>query len=212
MAHLPSNSQSEPGNTRVAVLGTLTEFTSDPLPFDAQALVKLVLDIQPDLLCLDLTPDEWQRRDFGGLPQEYRQALLPLADASDLVVAPVGTGSQPESQTPAGWRGWLTRVARRGLALLQRSAPGPAALNAGWRHELANWLYDLIVSLAGKGAADFRESHMHSLAGNILSAARNDPGAHILVVVNLQYCHHLRPMLREQPGIEVVPFDQLSIH
>ena len=60
--------------TTVAVLGTLAEFHSEPIPYDLAALVKLVSDIQPDLLCLDMTEEQWRTQDFGGLPPEYRKA------------------------------------------------------------------------------------------------------------------------------------------
>ncbi len=208
---IPIQSGHSQGDTRVAVLGTLTEFTDEPLPYDMQALLQLVQEIHPDLLCLDLSPTEWQERDFGGLPQEYRQALLPLAESSDIVVVPIGTGDQPGVIQPTGWRGWLTSLARQALAYLQRTAPDPAAMNSGWRHELANGLYDFTAWLAGKQVGNYRMAHIQSLARNIIDIARYDPGAQILVVVNLQYCHHIRPMLREQPGIKVVPYEQLSV-
>ena len=195
--------------TYVAVLGTLTEFTDEPLPYDMRSLIQLVRQIHPDLLCLDLSPAQWQRREFGGLPREYREALLPLSDSSDLVVVPIGTGEDPESRPLTGWKGWLAGLARKGLAFIQRTAPDPAALNSGWRHEAANFLYDLTVSLAGWHYEKFRMEHIENLTANIIRVARNDPGAKILAVVNLQYCHHIRPMLREQPGIEVVSYDQL---
>jgi uncharacterized protein len=52
-----------------------------------------VRDIQPDLLCLDILPEQWERRDFSALPPRYRQALLPLAEQSDIVIVPVGGGA-----------------------------------------------------------------------------------------------------------------------
>lgn len=195
---------------RVAVLGTLTEFSQEPLPTDLQLLVDLVQEIHPDLLCLDLSLAEWQSRNFGGLPQEYRDALLLLAESSDIVVVPIGTGEQPEIPMLTGWRGWLARLARSGLGYLQRTTQDPAAMNSGWRHELANWLYDLRVKLAGRDVEQQRMEHIHSLAANIYNVAHLDPGTRILVIVNLQYCHHIRPILRSQKGIEVVAYDQLS--
>ena len=47
-------------STRVAVLGTLAEFHREPIPYDLAALVRLVTDLGPDLLCLDMTPEQWQ--------------------------------------------------------------------------------------------------------------------------------------------------------
>src|SRR5512141_817836 len=94
-----------PTCTQVAVIGTLTEFHQEPLPYKLKALVKLVTDLRPDLLCLDITPDQWQRRDFADLPPEYREALLPLAHQTDMVVVPIGDVQPLEEPQAAGWRG-----------------------------------------------------------------------------------------------------------
>ena len=203
--------ESEYPLTRIAVLGTLTEFNQTPLPYDMQALVDLVIALQPDLLCLDMTQEQWEQRNFDGLPAEYRAALLPLADSSDIVVVPVGSGALLQTQAAGGWRSSLIRLARVGLAFLQRTAPGPEAINSGWRHDLANYLYDFSVNLAGEQARTQRMAYIHQLAQTILRVARHDPGAHILVVVNVQFCHHIRPLLRTQQDIEVVSFKKLYV-
>lgn len=56
--------------TQIAVLGALAEFHRDPLPYDLAALVALVAEINPDLLCLDISPEQWQRQDFSSLPAD----------------------------------------------------------------------------------------------------------------------------------------------
>ena len=48
--------------TQIAVLGTLAEFHQDPLPYDLEALVDLVAEINPDLLCLDISLAQWQQQ------------------------------------------------------------------------------------------------------------------------------------------------------
>ncbi len=201
----------EPPITRtiVAVLGTLTEFHHEPLPYNLKALVNRVTDLQPDLLCLDITPDQWQRRDFAALPREYREALLPLAQQTDIVVAPIGE-TQPlaEPQAP-GWRGRTIALLRQGLIGLQHTSSDPAALNQGWRHHVANELYDSIARLAGQNVRHTWHAHTAHLTQRVLETARHDPGCRILVVVNVRYCHHLRPALQQYPEIDVVPYSHL---
>ena len=80
-------------------------------------------------------------------------------------------------------------------------------MNSGWHHELANWLYDLTVKLADRGVEQQRMTHIQSLAVNIYNVAHLDPRGRILMVVNLQYCHHIRPILRKQAGIEVAAYE-----
>jgi hypothetical protein len=195
--------------TRVAVLGTLAEFHRRPIPFDLPALAQLVADLNPDLLCLDMTPAQWQQGDVGGLPPEYTEALIPLANQTDIVVVPIGGEHPPDEPTAAGWRGRIIVLMRHWLAAIQQTAPGPAAVNQGWRHDLSNLLYHLIALVAGGQAEEQWQVHRHHLAQQVLELARRDPGRRVLVVVNVRHCHHIRPALRNYAEIEVVPYTEL---
>lgn len=194
--------------TRVAVLGTLAEFHCEPIPYDLAALVRLVTDLGPDLLCVDMTSEQWQRRDFGGLPPEYRDALLPLAHQTDIVVVPIAGRNPPQEPAAPGWRGKIIALLRQWLAYLQRTAPGPDAINGGVRHFLANVFYYLSVSLAGRDARRAVRSHTDHLIQKVLELVQHDPGRRVLVVVNVQHCHHIRPALR-QHRIRVVRYPEL---
>ena len=203
------DNQSPMTRTAVAVLGTLTEFHPEPLPYNLKALVKLVTRLQPDLLCLDITPDQWQRRDFADLPSEYREGLLPLAQQTDIVVVPIGEAQPLEEPTATGWRGRIIALLRRGLIWLQHTSPDPAAINQGWRHHVANELYDTIAWLGGQDVRHLWHAHTAYLTQRILDTARRDPGCRLLVVVNVRYCHHIRPALKKYPEIDTVSYLQL---
>jgi hypothetical protein len=194
--------------THVAVLGTLAEFHPSAIPYDMQALVDLVVDVHPDLLCLDMSPEQWRRGDFGDLPPEYREALLPLAGQSNIVVVPVG-GDGAEETALTGWQGRLVGWLRTRLAALQQTAPGLDAINRGWRHDLGNLIYHLIAGLSPGEGQQRRAEHLATLRDRVVQAARRDPGARMLVVVNIQYCHLLRPELQKYPDIDVVSYHEL---
>jgi hypothetical protein len=195
--------------TRVAVLGTLAEFHRESIPYDLGALVQMVADLGPDLLCLDITRDQWQRRDFSDLPPEYRDALLPLASQTDIVVVPIAGDHPPQEPTAIGWRGMMIGLFRGWLAAIQRTMSSPAAANQGWRHEIANLLYHLIALLAGGKALKEWQTHREQLIQQVLEVVKRDPGRRVLVVVNLRHCHHIRPELRKHPEVEVVPYSRL---
>jgi hypothetical protein len=195
--------------TPVAVLGTLAEFHEEPIPYDLNALVRLVSRLHPDLLCLDMTPKQWQQRDFGGLPPEYREALLPLAYQTDIVVAPVANDNPPLESSAPGWRGRLIHLIRSWLAFLQRTAPSPDSINQGLRHHLADLFYSLSAWLAGSATRRKLKEHTDRLTESVLELARRDPGARILVVVNVRHCHIIRAALKKYPEIQVVKYSDL---
>ena len=211
------------GPTPVAVVGTLAEFRPEPTPYDLATLVEFVRVIGPDLLCLDMTLDQWRRRDFGGLPPEYREALLPLAHQTDIVVVPIGSGVGSEgSTTPmvgmpgrGGWRNWFFVRLRAAVGSLQRGAQTPVAVDRGIRHWLAELLYhalDWLERGSGLGGASTRHSaaaHRDDLAERIVELARRDSGRRILVVVNARYCHALRRALQQSSEVELVGYADL---
>ena len=190
--------------TPVAVLGTLTEFHREPIPYDMAALVELVAYLDPDLLCLDIAPEKWEQQDFSDLPAEYQEALLPLAHQTDMVVVPIG-----QDPPTSGWRGAIIKIMRRLLAYLQRTAPGPQSINQGPRHTIANLLYDIINRLAGGDVRRALRAHTDELTQAVLDVAERDPGSRVLVVVNVQHCHHIRHRLEHRPQIESVRYSQL---
>lgn len=196
--------------TPIAVLGTLAEFHRQAIPYDLATLVRLVASLHPDLLCLDLAPEQWRARDFAGLPPEYHEALVPLAYQTDIVVVPIGQQRQPADLWAPGWRGWLIRGLRSGLATIYRLAPGPAAVNQGLYHFLADLLYELSAWLAGRTARQTWKAHTDHLVRQVLAVAERDPGCRILVAVNVRHCHHIRHALRRLPDqIQVVSYSEL---
>lgn len=199
---------SMPG-TPVAVLGTLADFHREPIPYNLSALMRYVERLRPDLLCLDMTPEEWKTQDFASLPPEYREALVPLAQQTDIVVIPVAD-ERPRPEVPMrGWRASAAEWIKRALASLQRTASSPEAINQGIRHELANLLYHILADFNTKDARESVNVHASRLARNVSKAARRDPGRRILVVVNVRFCHLVRRSLRSDPEVHVVRYQEL---
>lgn len=195
--------------TRVAVLGSLAEFHEKAVAFNLKALLDLVVEAHPDLLCLDIDPGMWQGGEFDTLPPEYRKALIPLSERSDIVVVPIGEYRQSGREQLSGWRGGLVRWLRSSLSKLQRTAPNPEAVNYGWRHDLANLLYALIDWLNNRDRRVEHEEHARHLIQRIRQVVARDPGVKVLVVVNVRYCHIIRPALRTDPNIIQVSFQEL---
>jgi hypothetical protein len=203
-----SSSEAVP-STPVAVLGTLAEFHREPIPYNLTALVQLATSLRPDLLCLDMTIDQWRQRAFEDLPPEYRDGLLPLADQTDIVVVPVAGDRPPKTVVSSGWQKPIIALLRRWLATLQRSAPGPDAVNSGPRHFIADVLYTVSDALAGRRTWQAHRAHADLLVRHVLKTARRDPQCRVLVVVNVRYCHQIRQALRTYPEVQVVHYTDL---
>jgi hypothetical protein len=206
MAH---RAEREAPPTRVAVIGTLAEFHREPIPYDLAALVRLVRQQRPDLLCLEITTEQWASGAFDDLPAEYRDALIPLADQTDIVVVPVAGAAPPAEPVATGLRGATIRMLRQLLAYLQRTMGGPAAASHGPRHDVATALYWLIAAVAGHGALRAWRCHTERLAARIGEAARRDPGCRILVAINVRHCHHVKRALRRRTELRLVPYQRL---
>jgi hypothetical protein len=195
--------------TRVAVLGTLAEFHNGAIPFDMSSLLELAANVNPEFLCLDITPQQWRDRDFDTLPPEYREALLPLALQTDMVVAPIGGAINWTVEAMAGWRHKAIDRLRSWISAIQRRAPSPEALNRGWRHELVNTLYYATRRLTKGDRRQVARTHAEHLTEQVLAMSERDPGARLLVVVNVQYCHLIRQRLREHDEVIVTDFSEL---
>jgi hypothetical protein len=103
----------------------------------------------------------------------------------------------------------VIKILRLWLASLQRTAPGPDAVNQGLRHLVADLLYSLSAWLAGPRTSQKLRNHTNHLTQAVMELAHRDPEARILVVVNVRHCHIIRAALRKYPEIQVVKYSDL---
>ncbi|HKZ83932.1 MAG TPA: hypothetical protein VJ793_09800 [Anaerolineae bacterium] len=195
--------------SRVAVLGTLSDLHRQSIAYDLKVLARLIKEIQPDLLCAEIRRDHWETGDVARMPVEYREALLPVCKRSDIVLVPIA-GTQGESPVESrGLRAALVGVLNWQLRLMQRLAGTPEAINSGAFGVMCSWMCGLIAWAGGPEARRAWAAANGRILQNVLDAVRRDPGRRVLVTVDCRRRHLLDRRLRAFGEIEVVEFHQL---
>lgn len=184
--------------TRLAILGTMSDLHSQPIAYDLARLKKIVADIAPDLLCAEITRDDWERDDFSRASLDVREALTPVVAATDIVLIPVApTPEQYSDFMPdSGWRRRLVRIFDRFLRWGQIQADDVEVVNGLWFGAFCHtvcWLSEIFWTAPDRAAW---EKQNEELAGNILRAVKRDGGRRVLVAVQCQRLHRLLPLLR----------------
>lgn len=196
------------------MLGTLAELHREPIQYDLRTLRRLVKDLQPDLLCAEIHPDDWQSGELSRLPPEYRETLVPLSRRTDIIIIPVSGMRERELFAPRGerlpgFRSLVVRLLNGQLWLMQRLANGPQAINSG----LFGWMCDCVCRFtAWVGGPQVQQSWdqaNQAIVKNVLGVVRRDPGRRVLVTVDCRRRHRLEQALRHLPEVELVDYRHL---
>lgn len=200
--------------SRVAILGTLAELHLEPIQYNLKVLRRLVKDIQPDLLCAEIHPDDWQVGELTSLPPEYREALVPLSRRTDIIIVPVSGSRERELFVPRGerlavLRSLIVRLLNGQLRLMQRLANGPGAINSGFFGWMCDDVCRFTAWVCGQQAQQAWEQANQAIVNNILNAIQRDPGQRVLVTVDCRRRHQLDQALRRLPEVELVDYRHL---
>lgn len=198
--------------TRIALLGTLSDLHTQPIRYDLAELARIVADVQPDLLGVEVERDEFERDDLTRAPIEVRDALVPLARRSDIVVVPIGAASGEELRAPHATlrvRAVLIRALDGALMWVQTLANGAREVNSAIVSHTCGLICHLEEHASGaRGRRAWKTTNEKMLA-NIIAIARRDPCARILVAVQCRRKHWLEPKLRRAPEIALVNYWEL---
>lgn len=198
------------GKTRIALLGTLSELHRQAIRYDLNELRRIVAEVQPDLLGLELERAEFERGDLAHASVEVREALVPVAQRSDTVIVPVGAASSDELRaTRIGYRSTLVRLLDAVLSLVQRTANDARRVNSAVVSHACGLICHMEERACGElGRAAWQRTNEHILA-NIREMTGRDPGTRVLVAVQCRRKHWLEPKLRKLPDVELVNFWEL---
>jgi hypothetical protein len=200
--------------TRIAILATLSNLHRQPIRYDLAELSRIVTRVQPDLLGVEIERDDFERDDLARAPVEVREALIPLARHSDIVVVPIGAGLEEELRAPRqGWLlglraaliHWLDGV----LTQMQIWANGAREVNSAIVSHACGLICHLEEHTCGEGGRRAWQAANRKMLENIVAMAQRDPQARILVALQCRRKHWLEPKLRRLPDIELVNYWEL---
>ena len=198
--------------TRLAILGTMSDLHRQPISYDLKCLEKIIADISPDLLCAEITMEDWERDDLSKAALEVREALTPVIASTDIVLIPVApTREEYANFTPAsGWRQQLVQTFDRLLRWGQIRADDAKTVNGPWFGAFCHtvcWLTEMFWT--GKDRARW-ERQNQELVENVIRAVQRDRGRRVLVTVQCQRLHRLVPLLRARDDLfKIVGYQNL---
>ena len=195
--------------TRVALLATMGALHAEPLAYDLNCLQTLVIELSPDLLCAEVTQQEWENRDYAKTGLELRQALEPAVRLTETVLVPVAPSPDrfEDFVAPPGWRQDLVQTFDRWLRWGQRKAGNPQAIHGMLFESFCHTLC-LMTEMAWSPEERAAWEHQNkALAEAILDIAHRDPGRRVLVAVQCQRFRKLEPILKGyRDEIELVDY------
>ncbi len=196
--------------TRIALLGTLSDLHKQPIRYDLDELKRIVTELQPDLLGVEAERGEFERDELSRAPVEISEALVPLARRSDMVVVPIGAGSNMELHASNG--GLPAAVIRRldaMIARVQKTANDARKVNSALISSTCGLICHLEEYVCGEQGRQAWEATNQKMLANILAMVQRDPAARVLVAVQCRRKHWLEPKLLRRSEIELVDYWEL---
>ena len=175
----------------------MSDLHRQSISYDLNCLQQIIADVSPDLLCAEITVQDWEQGDFSKAALEVREALAPVIASTDIVMIPVvPSPKQYTDFTPdSGWRRRLVRTFDRLLRWGQIQADDARTVNGPWFGAFCHtvcWVTESLWNASDRGAW---ERQNQELAENIVRAVQRDSGRRVLVAVQCQRLHRLIPLL-----------------
>ena len=208
---ITTNENDQPTN-RVAVLGVLADIHSEAVQYDLKPLRKLILAIQPDLICAEIHWVDWLSGNLTAVPRAIRETIVPLCRRTDMVIIPVGGSALKELGIPTADSFLMGQVIRT-LNGLQRISSAvinhPASINSAAYSLCCNLTCAVELSLCGQTAKKVWQEANDTIFKNILETLSRDPGRRVLVTVDCRRRQWLIKQLSQTPQVEFVHHSEL---
>jgi hypothetical protein len=202
----------------VVVLGTLHQMHAQVPAYDNTALGRAIEHLKPDVLCVELQPDDLATRPAEKTKQEYPAVIYPLIDRHHYRIYAMEPAEPLYSTILAPYRGTTEafhaaqpvqaeafgKYADGLYAVLKTHWSSPAAVNDEATDAALRAKHVLQEALMGPGEHAGWEAWNNHFLQVILRAARENPGRRIVVTVGAEHGYWLRERLRDTAGVTLL--------
>ncbi|MCB1022933.1 MAG: hypothetical protein KDB79_00985 [Acidobacteria bacterium] len=199
----------------VFVLSTLHQYHETSKYYSFEELSRIVEEIDPDILAVELTADDLKSRKDQKVKQEYQRSIFPLIEKHKYQAVPLEPAeplfsallklykeSSDENQAKSPQKVEAFSVYSNSLYdHLFKQWDSPRDVNSKMTDTLFELKHDFQNALFGeKEAKVWNDWNTHFLE-TITKAAEQNRGKKILVVVGVEHSYWLRGHLRKEAGV-----------
>jgi hypothetical protein len=219
--YVAATPRAEGERTQVFVLGTLYKRHEAVPRYDLPALRRAITAIRPDALVLDVTPEELATRKVWPGKIEYPGVVFPFIDAGRYRVYPAEPAPPMFSEIVDSIAGAIETLAREqpdvsaGLQRFKDATYG--ALYASWQSpaDVNSEMTDSVMAgkqalesrLVGPAMLDGGERWNRHVLDVIRTAARENRGRRVLVLVGIENRHWFMDHLRDESDVELIDME-----
>lgn len=215
---LPAVAAARTTPATVVVLDTLHQMHVQVPAYDNTVLGRAIEYLRPDVLCVELQPDDLTSRPPEKTKQEYPAVIYPLIDRHRYRVYAMEPPEPTYGSLLAPYRDNATAFASRrpeaadafgkyvdGLyAALKAHWTSPAEVNDEATDAALRAKHMLQDALMGPAEHAGWEAWNHHFLEVVERAARENPGRRIVVTVGAEHGYWLREHLRNAPGLTLL--------
>lgn len=208
--------------TEILVLSTLHQLHGQLDYYTYDHLSHIITSFAPEVLAVELTPDDLHARKPQRVKQEYQQSVYPLLDALGCETIPLEPAEPLYSE--------LVGLGKKAMEDLQKRNPAAVEqfglyVNALY-DVLFNWWRSPLDVNSSETDRHFEIKHRYQnevfgedeekgwelwnqhFLEQILAAAAKYPEGRILVLVGAEHSYWLRKHLREQPAVRLLAAEE----
>ena len=210
----------QPKVTEVTIVGSLHKYHRDLKHYSFEDLKKLIESKKPEVICIEVMPENYKGTATVKAPYEYREAIMPFLLSTKAEIKPIDWVNDDwneflkeqkalsESPKTSG----LFNAIVNPLELLVKHANDKsvakldyAFYNSDLMDELIEAQYEVLVNaFPGSKMVQIADKRNENIANLLIEAVKRNKGKRILVLIGMEHKFALKKRLRVTPGVKYV--------